>query len=128
MYPGAFQNIHLLVMDPYDVALTKLKRDSELCLTMDSAWARAAVFRETELWQAGLMQNLRPIEARMWRGNSDSTASFSYSASLTIDFRCSEVAQLVFFTTGTNLGLIKRHSFTDQVSEVTVRSSLVSPS
>ena len=29
MYPGAFQNIHLLVMDPYDVALTKLKRDSD---------------------------------------------------------------------------------------------------
>jgi hypothetical protein len=29
MYPGAFQNIHLMVMDPYDVALTKLKRDSD---------------------------------------------------------------------------------------------------
>jgi hypothetical protein len=29
MYPGAFQNIQLLVMDPYDVALTKLKRDSD---------------------------------------------------------------------------------------------------
>lgn len=29
MYPGAFQKIHLLVMDPYDVALTKLKRDSD---------------------------------------------------------------------------------------------------
>lgn len=29
MSPGAFQNIHLMVMDPYDVALTKLKRDSD---------------------------------------------------------------------------------------------------
>ena len=29
MYPGAFQKIHLMVMDPYDVALTKLKRDSD---------------------------------------------------------------------------------------------------
>jgi hypothetical protein len=29
MYPGAFRNVHLLVMDPYDVALTKLKRDSD---------------------------------------------------------------------------------------------------
>jgi len=29
MYPGAFQHLHLLVMDPYDVALTKLKRDSD---------------------------------------------------------------------------------------------------
>lgn len=29
MYPGAFQNIHLMVMDPYDVALTQLKRDSD---------------------------------------------------------------------------------------------------
>jgi hypothetical protein len=29
MYPGAFQHLHLLVMDPYDLALTKLKRDSD---------------------------------------------------------------------------------------------------
>jgi len=29
MYPGAFRNLQLLVMDPYDVALTKLKRDSD---------------------------------------------------------------------------------------------------
>jgi hypothetical protein len=29
MYPDAFRRIHLLVMDPYDVALTKLKRDSD---------------------------------------------------------------------------------------------------
>jgi hypothetical protein len=29
MYPDAFKRIHLLVMDPYDVALTKLKRDSD---------------------------------------------------------------------------------------------------
>jgi len=29
MYEGAFQHLHLLVMDPYDVALTKLKRDSD---------------------------------------------------------------------------------------------------
>jgi Nucleotidyltransferase of unknown function (DUF6036) len=29
MYPGAFQHLHLMVMDPYDVALTKLKRDSD---------------------------------------------------------------------------------------------------
>jgi len=29
MYPGAFQHLHLLVMDPYDVALTKLKRNSD---------------------------------------------------------------------------------------------------
>jgi hypothetical protein len=27
MYPRAFQHLHLMVMDPYDVALTKLKRD-----------------------------------------------------------------------------------------------------
>jgi len=29
MYPGAFQHLRLMVMDPYDVALTKLKRDSD---------------------------------------------------------------------------------------------------
>lgn len=29
MYQGAFQHLHLMVMDPYDVALTKLKRDSD---------------------------------------------------------------------------------------------------
>ena len=29
MYPGAFRHLHLMVMDPYDVALTKLKRDSD---------------------------------------------------------------------------------------------------
>ena len=29
MYPGAFQHLCLMVMDPYDVALTKLKRDSD---------------------------------------------------------------------------------------------------
>lgn len=29
IYEGAFQHLHLLVMDPYDVALTKLKRDSD---------------------------------------------------------------------------------------------------
>jgi hypothetical protein len=29
MYEGAFQHLHLLVRDPYDVALTKLKRDSD---------------------------------------------------------------------------------------------------
>ncbi len=29
MYPGAFRSLHLMVMDPYDVALTKLKRDSD---------------------------------------------------------------------------------------------------
>jgi hypothetical protein len=29
MYPGAFQHLFLMVMDPYDVALTKLKRDSD---------------------------------------------------------------------------------------------------
>jgi hypothetical protein len=29
MYPRAFQHLHLMVMDPYDVALTKLKRDND---------------------------------------------------------------------------------------------------
>jgi hypothetical protein len=29
MFPGAFQHIRLMVMDPYDIALTKLKRDSD---------------------------------------------------------------------------------------------------
>jgi hypothetical protein len=29
MFPGAFQYICLMVMDPYDIALTKLKRDSD---------------------------------------------------------------------------------------------------
>ena len=29
IYEGAFQHLHLLVMDPYDVALTKWKRDSD---------------------------------------------------------------------------------------------------
>ena len=29
MYEGAFTHLQLLVMDPYDVALTKLKRDSD---------------------------------------------------------------------------------------------------
>ena len=29
MYEGAFQHLQLMVMDPYDVALTKLKRDSD---------------------------------------------------------------------------------------------------
>ena len=29
MFPGAFKLLHLMVMDPYDVALSKLKRDSD---------------------------------------------------------------------------------------------------
>jgi len=29
MFPGAFKHLHLMVMDPYDVALAKLKRDSD---------------------------------------------------------------------------------------------------
>lgn len=29
MFPGAFRNLRLMVMDPYDIALTKLKRDSD---------------------------------------------------------------------------------------------------
>ena len=29
MYEGVFQHLHLMVKDPYDVALTKLKRDSD---------------------------------------------------------------------------------------------------
>jgi hypothetical protein len=29
MYPGTFQHLRLMVMDPYDLALTKLKRDSD---------------------------------------------------------------------------------------------------
>ncbi len=29
IYEGAFQHLNLFVMDPYDVALTKLKRDSD---------------------------------------------------------------------------------------------------
>lgn len=29
MYEGAFEHLHLRVMDPYDIALTKLKRDSD---------------------------------------------------------------------------------------------------
>lgn len=29
IYGGAFKHLHLLVMDPYDLALTKLKRDSD---------------------------------------------------------------------------------------------------
>lgn len=29
MYEGAFEHLHLFAMDPYDVALTKLKRDSD---------------------------------------------------------------------------------------------------
>lgn len=30
MYEGAFKYLRLMVMDPYDVALTKLKRDSDI--------------------------------------------------------------------------------------------------
>ena len=29
MFPGAFEHLRLMVMDPYDVALAKLKRDSD---------------------------------------------------------------------------------------------------
>jgi hypothetical protein len=29
MFPGAFKHLRLMVMDPYDVALSKLKRDSD---------------------------------------------------------------------------------------------------
>ncbi|WP_157466556.1 DUF6036 family nucleotidyltransferase [Edaphobacter aggregans] len=29
IYEGLFENLHLQVMDPYDIALCKLKRDSD---------------------------------------------------------------------------------------------------
>lgn len=29
IYKGVFENIHLFVMDPYDIALCKLKRDND---------------------------------------------------------------------------------------------------
>ena len=29
MYPGAFRHIHLLALDPYDLALTKLTRNAD---------------------------------------------------------------------------------------------------
>ena len=29
IYEGSFENIHLFVMDPYDIALCKLKRDND---------------------------------------------------------------------------------------------------
>jgi hypothetical protein len=38
MFPGAFRNFHLMALDPYDLALTKLERNIERTAVMCDIW------------------------------------------------------------------------------------------
>ena len=58
MYPGAFKRLRLLVMDPYDIALTKLKRDSDKDFQDILQLAQKIPF-DLELFQRRYIEELR---------------------------------------------------------------------
>ncbi len=59
MFPGAFQNLHLMALDPYDLALTKLERNIERDRSDIRYLARAIPF-DLELLRDRYHQELRP--------------------------------------------------------------------
>ena len=58
MFPGSFKHISLMVMDPYDVALTKLKRDSDKDFQDVLQLAEKIPF-DLELFEARYIEELR---------------------------------------------------------------------
>ena len=59
MFPGAFQNLRLMALDPYDLALTKLERNIERDRSDVRYLARAIPF-DLELLRHRYQQELRP--------------------------------------------------------------------
>jgi hypothetical protein len=59
MFPGAFQNLCLMALDPYDLALTKLERNIERDRSDVRYLARAIPF-DLELLRHRYQQELRP--------------------------------------------------------------------
>lgn len=59
MFPGAFQNLRLMALDPYDLALTKLERNIERDRSDVRYLARAIPF-DLELLRDRYHQELRP--------------------------------------------------------------------
>ena len=59
MFPGAFQNLRLMALDPYDLALTKLERNIERDRSDVRYLARAIPF-DLELLRDRYQQELRP--------------------------------------------------------------------
>lgn len=58
MYEGAFAHLRLMVMDPYDVALTKLKRDSDIDFQDVLALAEKIPF-DIDLFEKRYLDELR---------------------------------------------------------------------
>jgi hypothetical protein len=58
IYAGAFKHLHLLVMDPYDVALTKLKRDSDKDI-QDVLRLAAIIPFDLDLFEKRYLEELR---------------------------------------------------------------------
>ena len=63
MFPGAFQNLRLLTLDPYDLALTKLERNIERDRSDVRFLARAIPF------DIGLLRERYQTELRPYLGN-----------------------------------------------------------
>jgi hypothetical protein len=59
IYEGAFKNLHLFVMDPYDIALCKLKRDIDREFQDMLFLARSTPF-DLDLFEKQYREELRP--------------------------------------------------------------------
>ena len=59
IYEGLFENIHLFVMDPYDIALCKLKRDNDRDFQDMLFLARTTPF-DLEVFEQRYREELRP--------------------------------------------------------------------
>jgi hypothetical protein len=60
MFPGEFNNLRILVLDPYDLALSKLERNSEIDVEDVKHLARAAHF-DFDLLADRYQRELRPF-------------------------------------------------------------------
>jgi hypothetical protein len=72
MFPGAFQNLRLMALDPYDLALTKLERNIERDRSDVRYLARAIPF-DLELLRDRYQQELRPYLGTETRGSDPET-------------------------------------------------------
>ena len=63
MFPGTFQNLHLMALDPYDLALTKLERNIERDRNDVRYLARIIPF------ELDLLRERYQIELRPYLGN-----------------------------------------------------------
>jgi hypothetical protein len=59
MFPGAFQNLRLMALDPYDLALTKLERNIERDRS-DVRYLARSIPLDMELFRERYQQELRP--------------------------------------------------------------------